>query len=85
MSGSRKVASQQDRSDNQAAFRRLKASLDVSFPPGRYVAIHEGEVIADAESFDALHHRLRTLGIDPRQSLIVQAHHDYPEQGVIFI
>jgi hypothetical protein len=73
----------QDRQINQAAFRRLAPSINKTYPPGRFVAIAGGQVVADAERFDELHSRLITLGIDPPEALIVEAGVEYPDTVVI--
>jgi hypothetical protein len=71
------------RAENQAAFRRMKATIDASYPAGQFVAIYQGQIVADAKSFDELQRTIDNLGIDLRQSLVVQARHEYPETAVI--
>jgi hypothetical protein len=75
----------QENQQNQMAFRRLKDTIARTYPPGRFVAISEGRIVADASSLDALRPLLETLGKDPRQVLAVQAGVDYPESAVIFL
>jgi hypothetical protein len=70
--------------DNQSAYRRIKPEIDDRFPPGRFVAIHRGAIVADAPEFDALAAAVDALGIDLRDSLVVQAGVDYPTSAVIF-
>jgi hypothetical protein len=70
---------------NQAAYRRLKNSLAQDYPAGRFVAIADGRVVADAERLDVLHSALKAMGKDPSQVLVVQAGVDYPETAVIFL
>jgi hypothetical protein len=74
----------QDRQLNQAAYRRLAASINQTYPAGRFVAIAGGQVVADAERFDELHSRLIALGIAPPEALIVEAGVEYPDLVVIF-
>jgi hypothetical protein len=74
----------QERQANQTAYRQLRDSLTQTYPPGRFVAIAEGRVAADAETFDDLRAALRAGGMDPSQALIVQAGVEYPETAVIF-
>ncbi|MBI3467254.1 MAG: hypothetical protein HY000_29935 [Planctomycetes bacterium] len=76
---------EQNRAENQAAFRRLKRNIDASYPGGHFVAIHNGQIIADADSFDALHHVILGQGIDPRQTLVVRSQEEYPETATIFV
>lgn len=75
--------STQERQLNQTAYRRLKESLKQTYPPGRYVAISGGQVVADAARFDELRVVLGGMGKDPAQVLIVQAGADYLESAVI--
>ncbi len=74
----------QERAANQAAYRRLKASLVQTYGPGRFVAIRGGQVAADADTFSDLRSQLAQMGIQPAQVLIVQAGAEYPEKAVIF-
>jgi hypothetical protein len=74
----------QDRDLNQAAYRRLAASINQTYPPGRFVAIAGGQVVADAERFDEVHSRLIALGIAPSEALVVEAGVEYPDPVVIF-
>ncbi|HXG12226.1 MAG TPA: hypothetical protein VNK04_20900 [Gemmataceae bacterium] len=75
----------QQRQQNQEAFRRMKDTLAQTYERGRFVAISEGRVIADAASLDVLRSHLQALGKDPTQVLIVQAGVEYPETAVIFV
>jgi hypothetical protein len=74
----------QDRQLNQAAYRRLAASINETYPPGRFVAIAGGQVVADAARFDELHARLTALGISSPDTLIVEAGVEDPDSVVIF-
>lgn len=73
-----------DRQQNHQAFRGALASIGRQFAPGRFVAIFEGRVIADADQFDELRAALVAQGKDPAQVLIVQAGQEYPESAIIF-
>ena len=64
---------------DQEAYRRLKKKIKQTYPPGRFVAIHGGKIVADAKDFDELDRLLEKMGIDPPQALIVEAGVDYPE------
>jgi hypothetical protein len=74
----------QDRQINQAAFRRLAPSINKTYPPGRFVAIADGQVVANAERFDEIHSRLIILGIEPPDALIVEAGVEYPDTVITF-
>jgi hypothetical protein len=75
----------QERQRNQTAFRQMRETLAQTYRPGRFVAISEGQVIADAESLDLLRTQLQALGKDPSRVLIVQAGVEYPETATIFL
>ena len=68
---------------NQVAFRKMKATIDGSYPKGRFLAIGGGQIVADGSSFDELASRVRNLGKNPKEMLIVQAGIEYPETGII--
>ena len=70
---------------NQAAFRELKPRVDRSYPVGRYVAITEGRIIADASDLRSLRQQVRALGRNPRDTLVFQAGVDYPDNVTIFV
>jgi hypothetical protein len=68
---------------NQEAYRRLKAEIGRDYPLGRFVAIHDGRIAADAADLEELDALLKAAGVAPRESLVVQAGVDYPEYVVI--
>ena len=68
---------------NQVAFRKMKATIDKTYSKGRFLAIGAGRIIADAPNFDELASRVRSLGKNPKEMLIVQAGVEYPETGII--
>jgi hypothetical protein len=74
-----------ERQCNQAAFRQLSGLIQQTYPPGRFVAIAGGKIIADAASFDELGSKLKALGRDSVDVLVVQAGVEYPETAVIFV
>jgi hypothetical protein len=70
---------------NVAAYLTQKESIDRDYPKGRFVGIHGGRIVADGATLDELLTALRTLGLDPRVTLTVQAGDDYPRpKGLIF-
>jgi hypothetical protein len=75
----------QERQVNQAAYRQLKDFIQTSYPPGRYVAISGGRIIADAARSDELDSLLRHMGYHPPDVLVVQAGVDNPETVTIFV
>ena len=73
------------RQANQAAFRRLKPAIDRRYPPGHFVSVDEGGIIADAPDFQGVVDAVRKCGKDPENVLIVQSGREYPEKAVIFL
>jgi hypothetical protein len=76
--------STQERRFNQAAYRQLSGLIQKTYPPGRFVAISGGQIIADAASFGELNSILLGMGKHSPDVLVVQAGTDYPETAVIF-
>ena len=70
---------------NQAAFRRMEDAIKNSYPYGHYVAIADEEIVGDAADFMTLYRALLALGRDPRDVMIIQAGHHYPEHVSIFL
>ncbi|MBI3410910.1 MAG: hypothetical protein HY040_21460 [Planctomycetes bacterium] len=75
----------QKRKLNQDAFKRMRDQIRSQYPHGRYLAIADGAVAAEAATFDALCATLDSLGKNPRETLIVQAGVEYPERATIFL
>ena len=73
------------RQKNQAAYRRLKEELARRFPPGRFVAFDDGEIVADAATFEELNAALVAIGKDRPDVLVVQAGVNYPDKVFILI
>lgn len=73
------------RRHNHAVYRKLKAALGRDYPPGRFIAVHDGRVVADAAGFDELLSALRAAEVAANECLVVQAGIDLPEKATIFI
>jgi len=69
----------------KTAFKKLKAEIDRIFPVGRFVAIDEGKILADAGSFDELDKLLDARGLTSNKVLVVQAGIHEPEKVFIFL
>ena len=67
-----------------AWYAEHKQTIDGRFPAGRFVAVEEGQIVADAESHRMLVEALQQQGKSPKGLLIVQAGVDYPDTAVIF-
>jgi hypothetical protein len=74
----------QERQLNQAAYRRLRDSINQTYPSGQFLAISGDQIVAAAGRFDELQAALDSLGQDPAQVLIVEAGVEYPETAIIF-
>jgi hypothetical protein len=72
-----------ERQLNQAAYRQLSSFIQKNYPPGRFVAISGGKIVADAASFDELNSLLHQMGNHSAEVLVVQAGVDYLETAVI--
>jgi hypothetical protein len=70
---------------HMAAYRRMKGSIDTTYPPGWFVAIADDQVVGTSATFGELERLLRGQGRDPRQVLVVEAGVNYPEQVTIFL
>jgi hypothetical protein len=70
---------------NRAAFQEAKADLNKRFPPGRFIAFDDGQIIADAASFDELTQTLAAIGKDRPDVFVVQAGVDYADEVVILL
>jgi hypothetical protein len=75
----------QERQVNQAAYRQLRSVIDSTYPRGRYVAISEGKIVADAAQFGELNSLFHQMGNHSPDVMVVQAGVGYPENLTIFI
>jgi hypothetical protein len=82
--GEKTMNEHQERMANHAAYRQMKDTLARIYGMGQFIAISNGQVVADADSFARLHDQLKLQGQDPVQVLIVQAGVEYTETAVIF-
>lgn len=73
----------QERQLNQAAYRQLSHFIHKTYPPGRFVAISAGKIIADAARFEELNALLHQLGHHSPDVLVVQAGVPSPETVTI--
>ena len=74
-----------DENGNSATnrFESLKADIDRRFSQGRFVAVEDDRIFADAETLRKLVEKLTAMGKSPQQMLVVQAGVDYPKSAVI--
>jgi hypothetical protein len=64
---------------NEATYQRLRATIDQTYPRGRFIAIGEDRVLADAATAAELLDALRAQGKDPMTTLVVQAGDELPD------
>ena len=70
---------------NRAAFQQAKRDLSNRYPPGRFIAFDDGQIVADAASFDELTEALAAIGKNRPDVFVVQAGADYPDEVVILL
>jgi hypothetical protein len=73
------------RTANQAAWRRLRSAIADQYPKGRFVAIGDDRILADAASFEELQTVLRGMGRRRGQSLIVEVGAELPDYVTILL
>jgi hypothetical protein len=61
---------------NEKAYWRLRATIDQTYPKGQYVAIHQGNIVADAADAATLQQTLLAQGRNPEEALVVRAGRD---------
>jgi hypothetical protein len=77
------MSASQERDLNRSAYSRLKEMIARTYPFGRFVAISQGQIVADAATFQELDSALLAQGNDSRETLVIQAGVEYPEKAVI--
>jgi hypothetical protein len=58
---------------NHTAFDEANHELDERYPPGQFIAFHDGEIVGDAASFDELLEVLDAAERELANVLVVQA------------
>lgn len=58
---------------DEAAYRKHREYIDTTFPKDWFIGIIGGKIVADAKTFEDLSSKLKLLGHDPRDTLIVQS------------
>jgi hypothetical protein len=79
------MAVEEERKQNQQAFRRLKKKIAQSYPMGHYVGIVRGKIVADDASFRGLISKLDAIERDPDRRFVIQAGVEYPERVEILL
>ena len=70
---------------NQAAFQKAKRELSNRYPSGRFVAFDDGQIVADAASFDELTEVLAAISRDRPDVFVVQVGVSYPDEVFILL
>ena len=65
--------------NNHLAYVRLQPEIDAKYPIDWFVAVHEGRIVADADSFEALDDVLRQRNLKGQNLLVVQSGQDNSE------
>lgn len=68
---------------DESEWRKLRDAIDARFPAGRFVAVEQGRVLADAPSFRELDDALKAMGKTSKEILVVQAGVEIPEFAFI--
>ncbi len=66
---------------HMAAFYAQKPTIDAGYPPGQFVAIAGGKIVADDVDFKKLQEKLDALGIGRMEALIDRAGDPIPGQA----
>jgi hypothetical protein len=77
------MSTENKREANQLAFRQLQETINKTYAPGRWVAIDDGKIIADAATFRELDKHLQETGMQSPDILVAEAGEDYSEEMVI--
>ena len=79
------MSADQEQDQNEEAYRRLKPLIDGRYPRGWFVAIDEGRIVADGETFAALEAALASQGRTSPEVLVVEAGDDLPDDMDILL
>ena len=75
----------ESREELMPVFQAAKRDLSKRYPPGRFIAFDDGQIVADAASFDALTETLTAIGKNRPDVFVVQAGVDYPDEVIILL
>jgi hypothetical protein len=79
------IATNSNEDKNRAVFEAAKHELTKRYPPGRFIAFDDGQIVADAASFDELTETLAAIGKDRPDVFVVQVGADYPAEVSILL
>lgn len=75
---------EQEQTENEAAYDRMKEELDATYPVGHFVAFGHGKVIGDSADFFQLTRMIQAQGRDPREVMVVQVGEQDPTDGGVY-
>jgi hypothetical protein len=67
---------------NDRAFWRLKPYIDKNYPPGQYIGIVDGKIVADDADFEALDAKLSSIEKRRDHTMVVQAGANYIREAI---
>jgi len=67
---------------NNRAFWRLKPYIDKTYPPGQYIGLVDGKIVADAADFDTLDKKLKLIEKRRDHSMVMQAGVNYLRKAI---
>ncbi len=79
------MITEHERTQNEIDYRSLKPTIDRTYPKGRFIAIHNQQVVGDATTLPELLASLAAQGLNSKECLAVQAGVDYPEFHYFFL
>ena len=74
-----------NRQKNEAIYRKLKMELLKMYPTGQFIALDEGQIVADAASFDELTTALAAIDKNRADVFVIQVGAEYPEEVFILL
>jgi hypothetical protein len=67
---------------NDRAFWRLKPYIDKTYPPGHYIGIVGGKIVADDADFEGLDAKLRLIEKRRDHTMVMQAGVNYIREAI---
>ncbi|MCI0698394.1 hypothetical protein L0337_41140 [candidate division KSB1 bacterium] len=67
---------------NDRAFWQLKPYIDKTYPPGHYIGLVDGKIVADASDFDTVHEKLKLIEKRRDHSMVVQSGVNYLKKAI---
>jgi len=68
---------------NMAAWWAMQPAVEEKYPKGHFLAFYEGEVVADAVTFDEVLAALQAIDPDRHKGMIARVGIDVPQEAII--